>query len=882
MRRLTTFLVIALACGALPATGAARAKPHAVVSAVTAQGPAAPGDEVSARVTVGRSGKGKVGSVKLGLALAPGQSPKGGMLLVGKAIAVKLGKARNVKLTLSGVIPATAPVGATRLFACIDVAKAVAKGPARGRCKVARSPLQITTATAGGKIDAAVAAGKLDAATATLYRVYALAGDPRLPAEFRGPLGDASPHGILTAAAESFPALPAAVQRNLFPFFTPPAARGSAWGSPVPKKKKKKKKAKRSQEGPVNCSGFSALEGESDHDGLYAGQWVGIPTSDGNALVHYIKWHSTIPSRDPADVAAYTRISNEMTDIGREPAQRFANAMPEIWQKLTHEFGPPQSDAGVGCYNGGDGRFDVYVDIGGIVRGTNPDASSLTLPYPQVAAFCTNRPSFVLMKQYEDEWTLAHEFMHALQFAHKYKSCGEPIAFWDEGGADWAANFVYPNNKRAQTRAPHNNLLGDPLGYAPGNSSYGWWPFWRMIEKTSGVGVLNSIFSAMENDQAVAAVDNAIPGGFKAQLPAFLIALWNQDPIGKSGFPVSQSFKDWDNWSGVPPVPGKQDLALGGQHEATIKIETDSHSGELPLVLGTIQQVTISDDKVKEIRFKNGGFGHGVHVDAALHMADDTWKLADWSKESTTLCRDNKDEDVRDLIVFSTGVDRSQAFQATHELRGKDECTPPKYRIDEITYSDNLAVTDFAAIGSCHPSTTQTNRTTLGFPGIADDPGGAMSPELPDGHREGLLHAMGTLSKAANFSGCQYNDTATDWVSCGLQLSGEEPYLVEAELKLPAGENDPPAQVTWRPRQPIVGDVNPVISVCVPFSTQPGVVPDPIVTSEPRNKFFDAGQQQISVDAPATVTTTNGTISSLAHYAIKFTRINDDGTPYGG
>ena len=879
MRLLITVIALAAACGALPATAGARAKPHAVVKSVSAQGPAAPGDEVTARVTIGRSAKGKVGAVKVGLALASGMAPKGGLPLIGKPVTVRMNKARKVKLTLSGVIPGSAPAQAMRLFACIDVTGAVKKGAPRGRC--ATAPLQITTASAGGKIDAAVAAGKLDAATATLYRVYAIAGDKRLPAEYRGPLGDESTHSIISAAAEAFPTLPASVQRNLFPFFVPPAAARSAWGSPAPKKPKKK--AKRSQlQGPVNCNGFSSLEQESDFDGLYAGTWAGIPASDGNSVVHYVQWRPLRQSQDPAEVAAYARIAGEMTASGREAAQRFANAMPRIWDKLTHEFGPPQSDAGVACYNGGDGRFDVYVDGTGIIAANNWDASSVSLPYPQVGIFCTNRPAFVLIKRYEDEWTLAHEFMHALQFAHKYKSCAEPIKFWDEGGADWAANFVYPDSQREQTRAPHNYLITDPLGWAPINSSYGYWPFWLMLERNGGgTGTLRSIFAAMENDQAVVAVDKAIPGGWAQQLPALLIALWNQDPIGKPGFPLNQSFKDWDHWNGTPEVPGKQDLALGGQHEATIQIKTDEHSGQFPLTLGTIQQITISDDKVKEIRFKNGGFGHGVHVDAALHMADDSWKLADWSKESTTLCRDNQDENVKDLIVFSTGVDRSQAFQAAHELRGKDECTPPKYRIDEITYTDSLAATGLLPVASCTPSATQTNHTTLGYPGIDDGPGGGMSPEFPDGHREGLLHAIGTLSKGATFNGCQINQDGTDYIPCVVNSSGTEPYLVEAELNLPPGD-DTPARVTWRPRPPRVGDVPPVIGLCIQFGADPTGLPDPVISSEPRSKFFDPGPQTISVDIPLTVPAVNGMLSSHAHYAIKFTRINEDGTPYTG
>jgi hypothetical protein len=647
---------------------------------------------VIARVRLKRAGRGRIRPVKVGLVLARGAKPKGGIALAGKPAVAALGP-RGAALIVTGKVPAKAKTGrALRVLACIGATRAVARGTARGGCAASRGKLRIAAPGSVDSIDAAVAAGKLDHATAVLYHLYALAGDPRLPAKYASSLGDADGHAAITDAAASFSSLPPAIQRKVFPFFIPPAARNSALGG----KSRGRAIAAGAPQGPVNCQGFDRLSAPVDQDGQFAGTWRTVASADGHALVHYITWAPVVPNPFGSPSAQLTHTADEMSQQSRSAAARYALAMPRIWAKLTAEFGAPQSDANEPCYNGGDGRLDVYVDATDILRTNKPGATALTLPYPQVGAFCTDRPAFIVMNRDEEPWTLAHEFMHALQFAHHYKSCGEPIGFWDEGGADWAADFVYPDVQREQTRAPHNSMLRSPYSWSPTFADYEFWPFWMMLQRTYGTDVLRSVFNAMTSAQAIDAVNQAIPGGWKEQLPKLLIHLWNQGPIGEPGFPVSTSYKDWDHYGGTPSVPPEMELNLGGKPVDTIKF-TGIGDNPSPLELGTIQRVSIPDAKVRELSFINGGFGHGVHVDAALHLADGSWKLQDWSGQNTTLCRDKPEEDVRDLIVFTTGVSTTQGSSATHQIQGRNTCPPPKY-VAQIT--NGMETTD--AVDGCH------------------------------------------------------------------------------------------------------------------------------------------------------------------------------------
>ena len=677
-----------------PVAEAAGSKAHAVVSQVrTSARFVAPGGSVTAQVKLKRAGQGRIGPAKVGLVLAGSAKPKGGIALAGKPVAAAIGKG-GAAVIVTGTLPAKAKPGKKRLVACIDAKHAVARGPTPGACGAAPGKLRIARPGRTGSVDVAVRRGRLDSATAALYRLYALTGDTRLPAKYASAIGDADGHAAITEAAARYPLLPGSIQQAVFPFFVPPAATNSALGT----NGRAQASAAGVQQGPVNCQGFDTLATPLDQEGQFKGTWRAVPSGDGNALVHYVTWEPIVPNRFGSPIDQLTQTANQMSAEARSAAARYALAMPKIWSKLTREFGAPQSDVNEPCYNGGDGRLDIYVDPSYILRANEPGATAFTWPYPQVGTFCTDRPAFIVIDRREEPWTLAHEFMHALQFAHRYKSCGDafgPIAFWDEGGANWAADFVYPSVQREQTREPHNSMLKRPLGWSPVFADYQYWPFWMMLQRNNGTAVLRAVFAALSNASPLDAVNQAIPGGWNQQLPKLLISLWNQTPIGARGFPIHKSYKAWDNYHGTPPVPEEIKLRLGGRQSVVKKFPGTGDSPS-PLELGTIQRISIPDSKLREVRFTNGGAGHGVHVDAALHLRGGGWKLADWTGGGT-LCRDKKEEDASELIVFTTGVSTTQGFRATHRIQGRSQCALPKY----VAQVSGTETTDTVG-GECH------------------------------------------------------------------------------------------------------------------------------------------------------------------------------------
>ena len=95
---------------------------------------------------------------------------------------------------------------------------------------VSRAPLS----TAIDLIEAALAQGKIDDVTALVYKVYAVFGDPRLPAEYRGPnKAIRSGTEVMSEAQGRYDALPADIQALLLPFLIPPYYQGS-WDDQQP------------------------------------------------------------------------------------------------------------------------------------------------------------------------------------------------------------------------------------------------------------------------------------------------------------------------------------------------------------------------------------------------------------------------------------------------------------------------------------------------------------------------------------------------------------------------------------------------------------------------------------------------------------------------
>ncbi len=260
------------------------------------------------------------------------------------------------------------------LLVCVNPAAAI-KGQA-GLCKKAAAIATSGTSTEE-RIAGAELAGRITNAQAVLYGLLGLRGDPGLPKELHGDVD--GPGGDLAAiarAADAFSTLPTAIQEKVFPYFVVPQAGGSSWRTPgrdytpIPRAAA----ARVAAAATPDCTGYGGLEnGTGTTEEAFP--WQGIPTSDGKAIV----WYATTDNPKWEDAEATDRAS----------ALKYAAALPEIWKKLSDEFGEPRSNAAEACYHGPDGKFDVYVGEGLVLLASRFDTHALavTMPYPAVGDF---------------------------------------------------------------------------------------------------------------------------------------------------------------------------------------------------------------------------------------------------------------------------------------------------------------------------------------------------------------------------------------------------------------------------------------------------------------------------------------------------------------
>jgi hypothetical protein len=538
------------------------------------------------------------------------------------------------------------------------------KGSCRKAARIATSGTSTEDRLAAAKL-----AGRLSSAKAVLLGLQALSSNKGAPSELRGDAsGPGGEQAAIKAASSSYGSLPLSVKKQVLPFFVPPSVPGSAWQVPGRNTRIRRAAGKASAAASgADCSGYDSLEKGigSKHAGDDSYPWAPVPTSDHKAIF----WYGTV--KDPK--------LKHLEVEERAAAEKYASVFPYIWKTLTKEFGQPQSDAKEPCYHGPDGRLDIYVGNGLIeINGGRHTSSilAITVPYPKAGKFCTNRPAWIMARAGLTPFGLAHEFMHVLQFSHRYVTCDPPIGWWDEGSAHWAGDFVYPDDN-FQRGWPE--MVADPLATNLVNTDYGGWPFWMMLQRTQGTGVLRSIFAQLGSQKSVQAVNAAIPGGYAKQIPLYYLAAYNQSPVGDAGFEIPQSFAVWDKWNQTPAIPAGQTISLGSEPADTLLLKSQRTDGFPALSVGAYHRVDIPDKNVKEIKFTNDlADKPGAHVDAMLHMADGSWKLADWTgKKTVTLCRDIAGQNVSNLVIVSTNTSQSALPAFTHTLRVANGCGFP-------------------------------------------------------------------------------------------------------------------------------------------------------------------------------------------------------------
>ncbi len=503
-------------------------------------------------------------------------------------------------------------------------------------------------------------AGRIDPETALIYEVFAVFGDPRLPAAYRGAPERHPADPVMAAVAARYGRLSAAGRATLAPFLIPPSysrswhterRSGRAAPPPVPGEK--------ADDDPLTELDLLPLCGE--------GRELGWQSVD---CAHFRVWWFDDQFPEHAEMAA--RVAEELES--------------RIWPEWVDGLGmrAPLPDTGATECSGPDERLDIYLveDI---------DCLGLTVSYLLPADVpdltCHPRPAFMMLDVasigLDDPevgyFTAAHELFHVIQVAYAAGLGCHPDADWfwlAEGTAMWApADLLYPDlDLEHQDAAEYLQSISRPFydtAMHPG-FYYGTYLFPAMIHVMyEDRGFVRRAYEGAENQPDLfAALNAALPNGFAEVWPQFIVCSMNKDP-----FPCYRG--DGLTASASAYEAG---IAVGAGHPES-QIVVDWVDLGLFDLTGRRYHIALHDDSVRAVTFKNPYYGiPNVGVYAILHFAAGEPEVREWTdKAEWHLCRDRRADRFTELDLFVEN----------HDWQGRqpDDMAYPQQPL-EIAFSD--------------------------------------------------------------------------------------------------------------------------------------------------------------------------------------------------
>lgn len=676
-------------------------------------------------------------------------------------------------------VPATALPGSYYVIACPGVTRTAAVAG----CVAAAAKTQVTAGatTTRALLAAAVQRHEITEQQALVYRVFGAFGDPRIPTRYVGDDSGTDGDSVMTEVMAQWPSLTAKTRATLAPFFEPPAAKGSWANGAAPAT------AAASDAGslpmPPPCDDHAPVDKNWDH----------LDSENGKAR---FSWRKGENAAAQSTRAAF--LARELDDV--------------IWPKLSALFAPnkPVPDNGVGCFNGGDGRLDIYFTP--IER-----AYTLALTIPYTDSF-SKAPVYVLLKEDVDPIVLAHEITHVFQFTYAYKSKPTEYVWFMEASATWGADYLYPNDNfehtwRALLERPHTAFE---------NLDYDDWSFVLWIDHLYGEETIPRTFKQFGKADSLPAIDKAI-GTFKSAWPQFARYAWNQDPI-------TDSFKAWDHFDAGPKADGGAALpitpiALGGKSSST----TPVHISIQPLARD-YQRFALSDDNVRYLKVTNTVFGlKGGAIQALLKRRDGQWVTQDWTaRPSIEFCRDKAEEDFTEVVLIVSHSDYTShqylepLKDTTIEARDRCDTFPYYYRVLAYSFEEHTSGSQENPLFSCGTNLMSGTDDHLGaLPAPApESPAGKLEP-LAGGFTGHIRFTMpANSSRLANMTrqGCKLNGTTFRFdIPCSVTYP--DFYFTTsstAGVDFYAGTNETMIRVAWPiTTAPGVGNIaNPTDAGC--------------------------------------------------------------------
>lgn len=493
-------------------------------------------------------------------------------------------------------------------------------------------------------IDGALANGDIDPETALIYKTFAAFGDSRLPAQYEGDDSGVEENSVTKELGSKWGTLSQQTQDTLAPFMKTPPEADSWYSLPT-----------------VNARTTGRVQAATvvNWGQVYGGFAFKI-------------WYDA------------NRAGDQLV------AQNFAAELDgKIWGDLTTLMQKaPKPDCGAGCPSGGgDNRLDIYL--------VEPSVGSSASQNPSSNG-CENTAASMLLRRNAPLATLAHEFMHVLQFNFDYAAgdgCTEPDWWW-EATAQWAKDYVYPSGPEGQKEQNAATDLLDvpkePLeSTATSDHEYGAYllPFYIARKYNQPQWVQTTFEELGSHSDSLAALDQALKihllDGFEKIWHDFALQNWNRDPV--------DDYKQWDNLmpgaktEGASPEP----LSLNGNPDYPVELSPLKADG-LKHLSASYYHFNFTDDTQRTVIFNNGwteelnlevdlGLGtryapkassdpdaDKVKVQALVKIGGN-WTTEDWSGlDQRYFCRDKVDERVEELVlVFSNAqfTDRNKVYR---------------------------------------------------------------------------------------------------------------------------------------------------------------------------------------------------------------------------
>jgi hypothetical protein len=451
----------------------------------------------------------------------------------------------------------------------------------------------------------AVADGKLSAETGIVYRVFAVFGDQRLPAAYRGDFTFEGT-GLMADVRAGLDGFSQATQDTLAPFLLPPSADGS-WI------------ALASAQGAKTAS----VGIDSTRSALTI-EWTKVTAVGGKVTI----WSE---NRYPGEDALAQMIASGLDNV--------------IWKKLFTEAGmkEPAADDMLES-NGGDKSLDIYL----VHLAPPPDhptakVGGLTTAY---YSFCSGSPSFIEINTLVAVPTLlptvAHELLHASQFTYAQKGLCSEYRWWAEATATWAEDFTYPNINSEREYVLPFLTSRESLDYFAEHDlhPYGAYLFPFMVtHQNADPKFISRSWQEATTMNSLDAVNAALGGdGIKKAWADFAKLSWNQDSV-----------TEYQKWDGLKETPNVH-------REIDIVDRLDQHPLKTTVDRLTMDysRVSVKNASIRTITLDNifsGDIVKGGHVWLVPKIAG-VWKDPEELGEKKVYCRDKADENLDEMILI--------------------------------------------------------------------------------------------------------------------------------------------------------------------------------------------------------------------------------------